>query len=43
MLKSQEQLNFYKKLLDLNVQGKMNSEEYKDLYLEYTKLGEKLK
>jgi len=39
----EERKKIYKKLLDLNVQGKMNSEEYKDLYLEYTKLGEKLK
>ena len=39
----EERKKIYKKLLDMNVQGKMDSEEYKDLYLEYTKLGEKLR
>ena len=38
----EERKKIYKKLLDMNVQGKMDSEEYKDLYLEYTKLGEQL-
>jgi hypothetical protein len=39
----EERKKIYKELVDLNVQGKMDSEEYKDLYSEYTRLGDKLK
>ncbi len=39
----EERKKIYKELVDLNVQGKMDSEEYKDLYAEYTRLGDKLK
>jgi hypothetical protein len=39
----EERKKIYKQLLDMNVQGKMDSEEYKDLYMKYIKLGEKLR
>jgi len=39
----QERDAVFKQLMDMQKEGKMNSEEYKDLYVEYTKLNDKLK
>jgi len=33
----------YQKMLKLQAEGKMNSEEYRDIYLEYTKLSDQLR
>jgi uncharacterized coiled-coil protein SlyX len=39
----QKRQEIYKKLNALVAEGKMNTEEYKDLYMEYTKLGDQMK